>query len=97
MMYLSTCNRTMYLFTIKEAADAHFQYAFFKAINPALDASKIEEAVVLYEGEHAIRHLLQVAASTDSMVVGEREILRQLREAYEQAKAWELTMMTSDY
>lgn len=91
LMYLSTCNRTMYLLTMKEVADAHFQYAFFKAINPALDACKIEEAVVLYEGERAIRHLLQVAASTDSMVVGEREILRQLREAYEQAKAWELT------
>jgi glutamyl-tRNA reductase len=81
----------MYLFTTKEQVDAHFQYAFFKAINPTLDAHKIEEAVVLYEGERAIRHLFQVAASTDSMVVGEREILRQLREAYNTSKEWEFT------
>ena len=37
----------------------------------------------LLHGADAIRHLLEVAASMDSLVVGEREILRQLRESYD--------------
>ena len=83
-MYLATCNRVMYFFSTKADIDATFQYNFFKSINPDLDASQIEKSIKLYEGESALQHLFEVAASTDSMVIGEREILRQLREAYSQ-------------
>ncbi len=91
IMYLATCNRVMYFFSTKEEITPAFQYNFFKAINSDLDASQIEESVKLYEGNVALEHLFAVAASTDSMVVGEREILRQIREAYAQSKEMGLT------
>ena len=37
------------------------------------------------KADEALNHLYEVAASVDSLVVGEREILRQLREAYDQS------------
>ena len=56
------------------------------ASRPDLPAEIIEELAAkmrLLHGADAIRHLLEVAASMDSLVVGEREIIRQLREAFE--------------
>lgn len=44
-----------------------------------------------YEGSQALEHLCEVSASLDSMVVGEREIIRQLRVAYEDSKDMQLT------
>ena len=42
----------------------------------------IEKAQV-FEGEHALRHLFKVASSLESLVVGEREIITQVRKSYE--------------
>ncbi|MEM8526705.1 MAG: glutamyl-tRNA reductase [Bacteroidota bacterium] len=91
LMYLSTCNRVMYFFRSNAPVDPQFQYRFFRKINQNLDAHRIEKSVKVYEGDKALDHFCSVAASTDSMVVGEREILRQLRTAYEQSKDWGLT------
>ncbi|MEN0051084.1 MAG: glutamyl-tRNA reductase [Bacteroidota bacterium] len=91
LMYLSTCNRVMYFFKTNATIDPQFQYHFFRKVNPNLDAPQIAKAVKVYEGEQALDHFCSVAASTDSMVIGEREILRQLRTSYEQCKEWELT------
>ena len=71
--------------------DASFQYNFLQKITPKLKAAQISEAIQAYEGEQALRHLFEVSASVDSMVVGEREILRQVRESYEQSLVFELT------
>ncbi|MEO0779553.1 MAG: glutamyl-tRNA reductase, partial [Bacteroidota bacterium] len=62
--------------------------------NPQLEASQcanLMAKLVFLEGEEALRHLFEVAASIDSMVIGEREILRQLREAYDRCTNWNLT------
>jgi glutamyl-tRNA reductase len=42
----------------------------------------IDQSQVL-SGDEAIRHVFQVAASLDSLVVGEREIITQVRSAFE--------------
>ncbi|PHN03996.1 glutamyl-tRNA reductase [Flavilitoribacter nigricans] len=94
LMYLSTCNRVMYCLVTDHAVDASYAGHFFQKINPELSLEQletIEEKVQILEGEEAMAHLFDVAASIDSLVIGERQILRQLREAYEQCHAWELT------
>lgn len=94
LMYLPTCNRVMYCFVTDHAVDPIFAAHFFQKINPELTLKELDELdqkVQILEGEAALVHLFDVAASIDSLVVGERQILRQLREAYEQAQEWGLT------
>jgi len=91
LLYLNTCNRVMYLFRKSNSIDPTFLTQFFQFINPGLSSNNLIKKVSLFEGLEAIEHLQRVAASIDSMVVGERQILRQLREAYEQCAAWGLT------
>ena len=79
VFYLATCNRVLFFFYQDErdaTAVADFQAAL--GIDPASGAI----APVFLEGDEAVLHLYDVAASVDSMVVGEREILRQLRLSY---------------
>lgn len=87
--YLQTCNRVCYLihrendFAEEEIAE------FFKLVNPSLSDKTIDQIhkfVNLYSGESAIQHILTVTSSLDSLVVGEREIFRQYRNAYTFAK-----------
>ncbi|MEO1628706.1 MAG: glutamyl-tRNA reductase, partial [Bacteroidota bacterium] len=71
-----------------------FPSDFVQYVNPSLPEDSVSDLVSkLYhhKGAKAINHLFEVSASIDSMVVGEREILRQVREAYQQSLAWNLT------
>ena len=93
LLYLPTCNRVLYFFTASQPLDDDFAASFFRHINPELSAaddSFITKAVQHLEGEAALEHLLEVAASIDSLVIGERQVLRQLREAFEQCWEWGL-------
>jgi len=87
IFYLHTCNRVLFFFYGNQEIDINFQLRFFRQINPALSESQfnfLADKIKLLEGKQAIEHLFEIAASVDSMVVGEREILRQLRTAYEE-------------
>ena len=91
LMYVATCNRVVFLMhTTQEISDSFLQ-KFFSFINPDLDQDLIAKHVIHYRGDDAVQHLFRVAASIDSLVVGEREILRQLREAYQRCQEWKLT------
>ena len=94
LMYLATCNRVMYFFDTNREVDTDFVTSFFQSIQPLFQEergkSMLEEVAVHKKGE-AIAHLFEVAASIDSLVVGEREILRQLREAFQRCQEWGLT------
>ncbi len=81
---LSTCNRTE-LFTAAaepELVPSHQDVAEFLADFHGLDGQKLFADLFRCSGAEAIRHLFMVAASLDSMVVGEAQILSQVKEAY---------------
>lgn len=94
IMYVATCNRVMYFFYTEKELDRNFSFRFFQKINPDLTANDLfllPKKIKSYSGEEALRHLHEVTASVDSLVIGEREILRQLRESYETCRVAGLT------
>lgn len=90
LIYLSTCNRVTYFFYTDQKVDSAFMNSFFTQVNAEIDLKTLDKVKFL-EGRNALNHLFEVAASMDSLVVGEREILRQLRQAYQQCRDWKLT------
>ncbi len=81
---LSTCNRVEVLFT------CHDPEQMRREVLDLLFAGKvsreeIEGCIYVYENQEAIHHLFMVASSLDSMIVGESQILGQLKEAFRHA------------
>jgi glutamyl-tRNA reductase len=81
---LSTCNRTELYTAAEHLADVptHQDVADFLADFHGLDAGRLFDELFQRSGEDAVRHLFMVAASLDSMVVGEAQILSQVKQAY---------------
>lgn len=86
-LILSTCNRVEVAVTAEEGADAQAAVGGFLADARAVDPALVTPYLYSYDGPEAIRHLFRVASSLDSMVVGEPQILGQLKSAYAVAKA----------
>src|SRR5205823_7636596 len=84
---LSTCNRVEITVTTGDTSDPHAIVDSFLADHKAVSAGAIGPHLYRHEGREAIHHLFRVAASLDSMVVGEPQILGQLKAAYAAAKA----------
>lgn len=84
---LSTCNRVELYFAAQEASQCptHHQIVDFLADFHRLEPAGFFDDLFERTGEDAIRHLFTVAASLDSMVVGESQILSQVKTAYDQA------------
>lgn len=94
LMYLSTCNRVELIFTIKKKVDKSFLSDFFSAFHSSWDKTQIENAISLaeiYKGEKAVEHIFRVASSLDSLVIGEREIITQVRKAYDVSNKYGFT------
>jgi glutamyl-tRNA reductase len=94
LMFLSTCNRVEFLFCTSKNVDDNFIQTFFQTLYPHYETTQIthfENAVESYSGVRAIEHILQVASSIDSMIVGEREIITQVRNAFDASKEMGLT------
>lgn len=90
---LSTCNRVE-LYTASEKSTtcpSHEQVVDFFAAYHGLNATDIVSQLRQLSGEEAIRHLFTTAASLDSMVVGEAQILSQVKQAYEMANDGDFT------
>lgn len=86
IFYLSTCNRISLLFTTDKKVNKEFR----EQLLPGADVPSAMAEMEHLSGMKAIYHLFEVAASIDSLVVGERQILGQLREAYERCREWGL-------
>ncbi|MBX7073544.1 MAG: glutamyl-tRNA reductase [Pirellulales bacterium] len=84
---LSTCNR-IEVYTAAETGDAaptHEQVAEFLARFHNVPLHDVFDDLFERTGEDVVRHLFTVAASLDSMVVGEPQILSQVKQAYQLA------------
>jgi glutamyl-tRNA reductase len=82
---LSTCNRTeAYLFAGDTLAAERLSVERLAELG-GVAAAELRAAAYSYSGDAAIGHLFRVAASLDSMVVGEAQILAQLKDAYQSA------------
>jgi glutamyl-tRNA reductase len=92
--YLNTCNRVTYIMYTRKDVEINFLQDFFSLANPIHGPqvnTSIDEKVSVYEGLEAVRYLFEVASSIDSLVVGESEIFRQVREAFDVAKKHKLS------
>ncbi len=78
---LSTCNRVEILVSTDDAEAVEKKLAGF-LFGDALSPDEYEKHLYCYRDAEAIHHLFMVAASLDSMIVGESQILGQLKEAY---------------
>jgi glutamyl-tRNA reductase len=80
---VSTCNRTE-LYVVASSEDGGVDSVMtFLAEYHELDRHELARYLYVVKGEAVVRHLFRVVASLDSMVVGEAQILGQVKEAYE--------------
>ncbi len=92
VVYLSTCNRVEIMFFTSEKVNEAFIKKLIKSLL-GLGAGELRWAIEngkLYRAEDALRHLFYVTSSIDSLVVGEREIITQVRTAFEEAEKMKL-------
>ncbi|MBY5921919.1 glutamyl-tRNA reductase [Ferrimonas balearica] len=79
---LSTCNRTE-LYTNQVECERLIQWlSQFHNLNE----SELRECIYLHTGQSAVHHLLRVSAGLDSLVLGEPQILGQIKQAFADAK-----------
>ena len=83
-LILSTCNRVEFLAVGAGDIQGSVMAAWAAARHRTV--AELEPYVYVYEGTEAIRHLFSVASSLDSMVLGEPQILGQLKDAYRKAR-----------
>ena len=88
-MLLSTCNRTE-LYMVMENTDESIPFVKHLLEHLAGEAYKSEYFYNL-SGTHCVRHLFRVASSLDSLVVGEGQILSQIKNAYHIARTSGMT------
>lgn len=82
VLYLATCNRVEVLANMKNAEAGVEGLKSFITAHGNLSPGEMEKCLYLYRDEGAVRHLFRVASSLDSMVMGEPQILGQVKDAY---------------
>ncbi|MBB5396145.1 MULTISPECIES: glutamyl-tRNA reductase [unclassified Mucilaginibacter] len=94
LFYLGTCNRVEFVMSTQQVIDKAFAHQFLETLQMGLcphSTSTFLDAASIYEGQDAMNHLLRTSCSLESLIVGEKEILAQLRKAYEDCRAAGLT------
>lgn len=81
----STCNRVELLLAARQRPDVIDDAKQFLSNFKQVALGDFETNLYLHQGDEAVRHVFRVAASLDSMVVGEPQILGQMKQAYRTA------------
>ena len=88
---LSTCNRVELYANVKDNQRAAEAVKTFLSEFHNINRSSLDTGLYIYDGVNAVRHIFRVASSLDSMVVGEPQILGQLKDAFELALSQKTT------
>ncbi len=86
-LILSTCNRVEVALATADEADPRALASGFLADSGKTEPGSLAPHLYHHQDRDAVQHLFRVAASLDSMVVGEPQILGQMKSAYAMAKA----------
>ncbi len=91
LAYLTTCNRVEFIMVDEAYFCMGRLQQLFQAFEPTAETMRelMSTAMVLH-GDDAVRHLFRVGAGLESMVLGEREILTQLRLSMEKSRKWKI-------
>jgi glutamyl-tRNA reductase len=83
-LVLSTCNRSeLYGVPSESAANSAGAVELFLASFHQLSVSELDRSLYRHRDSEAVRHLFRVSSGLDSMLLGEAEILGQVRDAYQ--------------
>ncbi len=85
-LVLSTCNRMEVLWVSEEEEAIPAVRGLLGRVS-GLPGDELNSYLHLFRGDDAVRHLFRVAASLDSMVLGEPQILGQVKDAFQQSVA----------
>jgi glutamyl-tRNA reductase len=84
---ISTCNRVEIVVSTSDESEAALEACAAECRRALVErCAEAETAIYKHHGKAAVRHLVRVAASLDSLVVGEAQILGQMKEGFEQAR-----------
>src|SRR5690606_26263264 len=89
IFYIATCNRVEFVFYGPHELTDDFIADFMHKMNFCVPADKLQcylGQVTKYAGLDALHHLFRMSCSLESLVVGEKEILAQVRRAYEKCR-----------
>lgn len=89
IFYIATCNRVEFVFCGAHELDDEFIANFMHRMNFCVPAERLQcylGQVTRYAGMDALNHLFRMSCSLESLVVGEKEILAQVRRAYERCR-----------
>ena len=84
-MIISTCNRVELYANIQDTPQATESIKSFLSAFHNINRDSLDNSLYIYDDMQAVRHAFRVAASLDSMVLGEPQILGQLKDAFELA------------
>ena len=84
-LFLSTCNRVEALLTTETPEEAKRWVISFMSSLGNIPEERFSQNLYTFEDMDAVAHIFRVASSLDSMVVGEPQILGQIKDAYVQA------------
>jgi glutamyl-tRNA reductase len=90
-MFVSTCNRIEALFVTDSLEDARRAILSLFTRLSGLHEDRFISNLFIFEDMEAVRHMFRVASSLDSLVLGEPQILGQIKEAYHKASVVEKT------
>jgi glutamyl-tRNA reductase len=82
VLLFSTCNRVEVLLVTKNKTNAVDAVKRFLSEFKQVPVTDFEKNLYIHTGDKAVRHVYRVASSLDSMMVGEPQILGQIKEAY---------------
>lgn len=83
---LSTCNRTELYLSVEQQENLHEQLTAWLCNYHKLSPDDVRQSLYWHHGNDAVRHLMRVASGLDSQVLGEPQILGQVKKAFAESQ-----------